>query len=162
MKIYMKYIDIWRILKVIKISKISGCRTFLQKINGGISLNVFHLLRKLHCDTLNAVVSFLLTTGTQHRSRRHARSFPPIHPCNLCAGGKGTVTYWDKCWCSYRGGYWRIQKRVVSRICVTIRRCYRWGCGEEHYVYYVYCSQYVCERPTYRPHPYYGRNLPIA
>ena len=59
-----KYIDIWRILKVIKISKISGCRTFLQEINGGISLNVFHLLRKLHCDTLNAVVSFLLTTGT--------------------------------------------------------------------------------------------------
>ena len=114
------------------------------------------------CDTFNAVVSFLLTTGTQHRSRRHARSFPPIHPCNLCAGGKGTVTYWDKCWCSYRGGYWRIQKRVVSRICVTIRRCYRWGCGEEHYVYYVYCSQYVCERPTYRPHPYYGRNASIA
>ena len=50
------------------------------------------------CDTFNAVVSFLLTTGTQHRSRRHAGSFPPIHPCNLCAGGKGTVTYWDKCW----------------------------------------------------------------
>lgn len=98
------------------------------------------------------------TEGTQHRSRRHARSFPPIHPCNLCAGGKGTVTYWDKCWCSYRGGYWRIQKRLVSRICVTIRV----GCRLQHYVYYVYCSQYVCERPTYRPRPYYGRNLPIA
>ncbi|CAH3164492.1 unnamed protein product, partial [Pocillopora meandrina] len=98
------------------------------------------------------------TEGTQHRSRRHARSFPPIHPCNLCAGGKGTVTYWDKCWCSFRGGYWRIQKRVVSRICVTIRV----GCRLQHYVYYVYCSQYVCERPTYRPRPYYGRNLPMA
>ena len=54
---------------------------------------------------------FLLTTGTQHRSRRHVRSFPPIHPSNLCPGGKGTVTYWDKCWCSYRGGYWRIKKK---------------------------------------------------
>ena len=110
------------------------------------------------CDTFNAFVSFLLTTGTQHRSRRHAGSFPLIHPCNLCTGGKGTVTYWDKCWCSNRGGYWRIQKRVVSRICVTIRV----GCRLQHNVYYVYCYQYVCERPTYRPPPYYGRNLPIA
>ena len=126
-------------------------------------MSVLLLFRKLQIVVTHLMqfFPFLLTTGTQHRSRRHVRSFPPMHPSNLCPGGKGTVTYWDKCWCSYKGGYWRIKKRVVSRICVTIRRCYWWGCREEHYVYYVYCSQYVCERPTYRPRPYYGRNAPI-
>ena len=107
------------------------------------------------CDTFNAVVSFLSTTGTQHRSRRNARSFPPIHPCNLCAGGKGTVTYWDKCWCSNSGGYWKIETKIASRTCVTIRECFLWFCWSKHLVNYVYCSQYVCQRPTYyRPRPY--------
>ena len=107
------------------------------------------------CDTFNAVVSFLFATGTQPRSGRRARSFPPIHPCNLCAGVKGTVTYWDKCWCSNSGGYWKIETKIASHTCVTIRECFWWGCRSKHLVYYVYCSQYVCQRPTYyRPRPY--------
>ena len=108
------------------------------------------------CDTSNAVVSFLSTTGTHHRSRRNARSFPPIHPCNLCPGGKGTVTYWDKCWCSNIGGYWKIETKIASRTCITIQECFGSCCWSKHLVYYVYCSQYVCQRPTYdRPRPYY-------
>ncbi|XP_066027723.1 uncharacterized protein [Pocillopora verrucosa] len=109
------------------------------------------------------------TEGTQHRSRRNARSFPPIHPCNLCAGGKGTVTYWDKCWCSNIGGYWKIETKIASRTCVTIRECFLWFCWSKHLVNYVYCSQYVCQRPTYyrpRPYdelrPYDERNVSIA
>lgn len=99
------------------------------------------------------------TEGTQHRSRRHAASLPPIHPCNLCAGGKGSVTYSDRCWCSLRGGYWRKQTKVVAVLCRTIRYCSWWRCYRRHRVYRVYCSQYVCERPTYRPRPYYRRSL---
>ena len=121
------------------------------------------------CDPFNAVVSFLFATGTQHRSRRHARSFSPIHSCNLCAGGKGTVTYWDKCWCSNIGGYWKIETKIASRTCVTIRECFLWFCWSKHLVNYVYCSQYVCQRPTYyrpRPYdelrPYDERNVSIA
>ncbi|XP_058953007.2 uncharacterized protein [Pocillopora verrucosa] len=109
------------------------------------------------------------TEGTHHRSRRNARSFPPIHPCNLCAGGKGTVTYWDKCWCSNIGGYWKIETKIASRTCITIQECFGWCCWSKHLVYYVYCSQYVCQRPTYyRPRPHYQprlhdeRNEPIA
>ena len=122
-----KYWDTWWILKVIEIYKISRCRKFLQEINWGIFLNVllWLVLQTLNrCDTFDAVVSFLFATGTQHRSRRRARSFPPIHLCNLCAGGKGTVTYWDKCWCSNSGGYWKIETKIASRTCVTIRECF--------------------------------------
>ena len=43
-----KYIDIWWILKVIEIYKISRCRKFLYEINWGISLNVLLLFRKLY------------------------------------------------------------------------------------------------------------------
>ena len=42
-----KYIDIWWILKVIEIYKISRCRKFLHEINWSISLNVLLLFRKL-------------------------------------------------------------------------------------------------------------------
>ena len=43
-----KHIDIWWILKVIEIYKISRCRKFLYEINWGISLNVLLLFRKLY------------------------------------------------------------------------------------------------------------------
>ena len=42
-----KYLDIWWILKVIEISKMSRCRKFLQEINRGISLNILLLFCKL-------------------------------------------------------------------------------------------------------------------
>lgn len=100
------------------------------------------------------------TEGTQHRSRRQARSFPSIHPCVLCAGGKGRVTYSDRCWCSLRGGYWRKQTKLAARLCITVRTCSWWGCYSRHIVYRVYCSQYICQRPTYyRTRPYYRGNV---
>lgn len=84
------------------------------------------------------------TEGTQQRSRRHAGSYPSIHPNRLCAGGKGTVTYWDRYWCSYRGGYWRRQIKISGRVSITIRVCSWWRCYLRRIIYYVLCSQYVC------------------
>ena len=134
-----KYIDTWRILNVIEISG-----KYLDVVSSCWKLIAFVLQTSNCCDTFNAVVSFLFTTGTQQRSRRHAGSYPSIHPNRLCAGGKGTVTYWDKYWCSYRGGYWRRQIKISGRVSITIRVCSWWRCYLRRIIYYVLCSQYVC------------------